>query len=145
ICEVAERPIGELPLLSQEERKQIVYDWNCTDAEYPNERCIHQLIEEQVLKAPDAIAVVFEDQQLTYEQLDKQANRLARKLIELGVGPDVLVGIAVDRSLEMVVGLLAILKAGGAYVPLDPEYPQDRLAYMIEDSGIGLLLTQGYL
>ncbi|WP_437884668.1 amino acid adenylation domain-containing protein, partial [Pseudomonas sp. LRF_L74] len=137
--------IGELALLSEEEHQQIVYEWNHTEAKYPSERCIHQLIEEQVLKAPDAVAVVFEDQHLTYEQLDKQANRLARKLIELGVGPDVLVGIAVERSLEMVVGLLGILKAGGAYVPLDPEYPQDRLAYMIEDSGIGLLLTQGYL
>ncbi|KPG68228.1 amino acid adenylation domain-containing protein, partial [Pseudomonas libanensis] len=106
---------------------------------------VQQLIEAQVAATPEAPALVFGEQQLNYDQLNRRANQLAHKLIELGVGPDALVGIAAERSLDMVIGLLAVLKAGGAYVPLDPEYPQDRLAYMIEDSGIGLLLTQQHL
>ncbi|MGV6477760.1 amino acid adenylation domain-containing protein, partial [Azotobacter vinelandii] len=112
---------------------------------YPSERGVHQLIEEQVARAPEAVALVFGKQEMSYGELNRRANRLAHRLIELGVGPDVLVGIAVERGFEMVVGLLAILKAGGAYVPLDPEYPEERLAYMIGDSGIGLLLTQRHL
>ncbi|QLF91734.1 amino acid adenylation domain-containing protein [Pseudomonas sp. ABC1] len=139
------KALGELPLLSQDEQQQIIYDWNRTEANYPSDQCIHELIEEQVRRTPQAVAVVFESRELTYKQLDKKANRLAHKLIELGVGPDVLVGIAVERSLEMVIGLLGILKAGGAYVPLDPKYPRERLAYMIEDSGVGLLLIQEHL
>ncbi|QLF91732.1 amino acid adenylation domain-containing protein [Pseudomonas sp. ABC1] len=145
---VAERPwqaISELPLLDQEEREQIIYEWNCTEASYPREQCIHQLIEAQAEKTPDAVAVMFGDQELTYRELNRRANQLAHKLRELGVAPDVLVGIAVERSLEMVIGLLAILKAGGAYVPLDPEYPQERLTYMMEDSQALLLLSQSSL
>ncbi|MCO8171811.1 amino acid adenylation domain-containing protein, partial [Pseudomonas sp. 21LCFQ02] len=140
-----QRPIAELPLLNAQEHNQIVNDWNRTEVSYPTESCIHELIEQQVVKTPDAPALVFGEQSLSYAELNRRANRLAHRLHGLGVGPDVLVGIAVERSIEMVVGLLAILKAGGAYVPLDPEYPQERLAYMIEDSGVQLLLTQVHL
>ncbi|MBC3499749.1 amino acid adenylation domain-containing protein, partial [Pseudomonas sp. SWRI67] len=119
--------------------------WNDTAATYPNERSIHSLIEAQVFATPDAPALMFGEQTLSYAELNGKANQLAHKLRELGVGPDVLVGIAMERSLEMVIGLLGIVKAGGAYVPLDPEYPQDRLSYMFEDSGIALLLTQSHL
>ncbi|UZE10142.1 non-ribosomal peptide synthase/polyketide synthase [Pseudomonas sp. B21-053] len=134
--------IGELPLLDASEHQTLVHDWNHTAQSYPTEQCIHQLIEAQASRTPDNVALVFGDVTLSYAQLDARANQLAQLLREQGVGPDVLVGIAVERSIEMVVGLLAILKAGGAYVPLDPEYPQERLAYMIEDSAIALLLTQ---
>nr|WP_244216303.1 non-ribosomal peptide synthase/polyketide synthase [Pseudomonas daroniae] len=140
-----QRRLGELPVASEVQQLAVLQDWNPAEASYPSEQCLHHLIAEQALQSPDAIAVTLTDQQLTYCELDGQANRLAHKLVELGVGPDVLVGLAVERSLEMVVGLLAILKAGGAYVPLDPEYPADRLAYMIEDSAISLLLTQAHL
>ncbi|WP_409303776.1 AMP-binding protein, partial [Pseudomonas sp. KCJK8993] len=109
------------------------------------QRQVHQLIEEQVALAPEAPALVFGQQRLSYAELNRRANRLAHRLIQAGVGPDVLVGLAVERSIEMVVGLLAVLKAGGAYVPLDPEYPRERLAYMLEDSGVKLLLTQAHL
>ncbi|WJO19941.1 non-ribosomal peptide synthetase [Pseudomonas soli] len=112
---------------------------------YPSSACAHALIEQQAARTPEAIAVTFAGQALSYDQLNRRANRLAHKLRAQGVGPDVLVGIAVERGFEMIVGLLAILKAGGAYVPLDPEYPQDRLSYMMEDSGIQLLLTQDHL
>ncbi|MHC8319523.1 non-ribosomal peptide synthase/polyketide synthase [Pseudomonas sp. GB2N2] len=137
--------VGELALLDANEQQQVLVDWNHSAADYPTDRCIHQLIEAQALRTPQATALVFDGQSLDYAQLNRQANQLAHRLIELGVGPDRLVGIAVDRSLEMLVGLLAILKAGGAYVPLDPQYPQDRLAHMIEDSGLQLLLTQAHL
>ncbi|NES68143.1 MAG: amino acid adenylation domain-containing protein, partial [Okeania sp. SIO2D1] len=106
------------------------------------DKCIHQLFEEQVERTPDAVAVVFEDRQLTYHELNCQANQLAHYLQTLGVAPEVLVGICVERSVEMVVGLLGILKAGGAYVPLDPNYPTERIAYMLEDSSVPVLLTQ---
>ena len=134
--------IGELPMLAADEQRVLVHGWNQTLETYPTERGIHHLIEDQVQRTPHAVALVFGPAQLTYRQLDDRANQLAHALREKGVGPDVLVGICIERSIEMVVGLLAILKAGGAYVPLDPEYPRERLAYMIEDSGIGLLLSQ---
>ncbi|MBV4551044.1 non-ribosomal peptide synthase/polyketide synthase [Pseudomonas sp. SWRI102] len=134
--------IGELPLLDSDEYSSLVHGWNATAQRYPTDLCMHQLIEAQVARTPDATALVFDEQSLTYAELDARANRLAHLLRERGVRPDSLVGICVERSVEMVVGLLAIHKAGGAYVPLDPEYPQDRLAYMIEDSGVALLLTQ---
>ncbi|USW94408.1 amino acid adenylation domain-containing protein [Pseudomonas proteolytica] len=111
----------------------------------PRELRVHQLIENQAKLSPNSSALVFAEQRLTYQQLNSRANRLAGRLIELGVGPDVLVGIAVERSVEMIIGLLAVLKAGGAYVPLDPSYPEDRLAYMMQDSGIALLLTQSFV
>ncbi len=134
-----------MALLDSEEQHQVLVDWNHSAAEYPRDWCIHQLIEAQAQRTPAATALVFDGQALDYAQLNGRANQLAHRLIELGVGPDRLVGIAIDRSLEMLVGLLAILKAGGAYVPLDPQYPQDRLAHMIEDSGLQLLLTQAHL
>jgi amino acid adenylation domain-containing protein len=137
-----EQRISELPLLTQTERQQLLFEWNNTTTEYPQDKCIHQLFEEQVEKTPDSVAVVFENQQLTYRELNQQANQLAHHLQTLGVRPEVLVGICVERSLEMVVGLLGILKAGGAYVPLDPHYPQERLDYMLADAGVELLLTQ---
>ncbi|WP_192560201.1 non-ribosomal peptide synthase/polyketide synthase [Pseudomonas allokribbensis] len=139
------RPLAELVLLDGAERDVIVEGWNATATEYPLSRSVHSLIEDQVRATPDALALVFGEQRLSYAQLNVRANQLAAVLIEHGVGPEVLVGISVERSLEMIVGLLAILKAGGAYLPLDPEYPQDRLAYMFEDSGIALLLTQSHL
>ncbi|NEP57131.1 MAG: amino acid adenylation domain-containing protein [Symploca sp. SIO2G7] len=131
-----------LPLLSEREKQQLIDDWNATQTEYDLSRCLHQLFEEQVEQTPDAVAVVFEDQQLTYRELNARANQLAHYLQKLCVKPEVLVGICVERSLEMVVGLLGILKAGGAYVPLDPSYPQERLSYMLADSGMEVLLTQ---
>ncbi|MBC3414337.1 AMP-binding protein, partial [Pseudomonas sp. SWRI51] len=140
-----EQAVAELPLLGAAERERTLLTWNATAEQYPLDQSIQQLIEAQVVRTPDAPALAYADTTLSYAQLNARANRLAHRLIALGVGPDVLVGIAVERSVEMVVGLLAILKAGGAYVPLDPEYPQDRLSYMIEDSGVELLLTQSHV
>lgn len=140
-----DQKLRELPLLTGEERRQIVTEWNRTEVDYPQDRGLHELIEEQAARAPEAVAVAFENQQLTYRELNARANQLARHLQKLGVGPDTLVGICVERSLEMVVGLLGILKAGGAYVPLDPEYPTERLAFMLEDANVAVLLTQAHL
>ena len=131
-----------LPLLSEAEQYQQLAIWNNTQAEYPKDLCIHQLFEAQVERTPDAIAIVFENQKLTYRELNNRANQLAHYLQKLGVSPDVLVGICVERSLEMVVGLLGILKAGGAYVPFDPTYPKERLSFMLSDSQVSVLLTQ---
>ncbi|MEK8015452.1 MAG: amino acid adenylation domain-containing protein, partial [Candidatus Parabeggiatoa sp.] len=128
--------------LSAAEQHKLLVEWNNTQTDYPKDKCIHQLFEEQVKQTPNAIAVVFEDQQLTYDELNRRANQLAHYLQSLGVKPEVLVGICVERSLEMVVGLLAILKAGGAYVPLDPTYPKERLAFMLADAQVPVLLTQ---
>ena len=138
----SKQEISELPLLTETERHQLLVEWNNTSAEYPEDKCIHQLFEEQVQRTPDAIAVVFEGEQLTYLELNERANQLAHYLRSLGVGPEVLVGICVERSREMIIGLLGILKAGGAYVPLDPNYPSERLAFMLEDSSVPVLLTQ---
>ncbi|WP_130904172.1 non-ribosomal peptide synthetase [Pseudomonas sp. Sample_22] len=138
-------PLAELPLLDADERLRILDELNDTAQDYPGEVCVQRHFEARVLENPQATALVFQGQDLSYAQLNLRANRLAHHLRGRGVGPEVIVGIACERSLEMVVGLLAILKAGGAYVPLDPEYPRDRLSYMIEDSGISLLLTQAHL
>ncbi|NIL16085.1 non-ribosomal peptide synthetase [Pseudomonas sp. AN3A02] len=145
ICQQPALRINELPLLSADERERIVQDWNRTAASYPREQCVPQLFEAQAQATPDACALTFAGQSLTYRQLNRQANQLAHKLRALGVGPEVLVGVALERGLEMIVGLLAILKASGAYVPLDPNYPRERLAHMMSDSGLKLLLTQGSL
>ena len=136
------QPISELPLLTEQERCQLLVEWNNTGAKYPQDKCIHQLFEEQVEQSPDAVAVVFEGEQLTYGELNAKANQLAHYLQSLGVKPEVLVGICVERSVGMVIGLLGILKAGGAYVPLDPNYPSERLAFMLEDSSVPVLLAQ---
>ncbi|MDJ0574306.1 MAG: amino acid adenylation domain-containing protein [Xenococcaceae cyanobacterium MO_234.B1] len=121
--------------------KKLFDDWNNTEVDYPLDQCLNQLFENQVEKTPDAIAVVFEGKLLTYQQLNQQANQLAHYLEHLEIGPEVLVGICLERSLEMVVGLLGILKAGGAYIPLDPGYPKDRLGYMLSDSQVPIVLT----
>jgi amino acid adenylation domain-containing protein len=134
--------IADLPLLSAAEYHQLTVSWNDTVADYPQNQCIHQLFEAQVEKTPDATAVLFEDKQLTYRELNSYSNKLAHHLQKLGVGSSVLVGICMERSVEMIVGCLSILKAGGAYLPLDPSYPQERLRFMIEDSQISVLLTQ---
>jgi non-ribosomal peptide synthetase component F len=136
-----EQRLSDLPLLTQPERQQLLVEWNDTQVVYPKDVCIHQLFEAQVEETPEAVAVVFEDQQLTYGELNSRANQVAHHLRSLDVGPDTLVGICVERSLEMVVGLLGILKAGGAYVPLDPDYPSERLAYMLNDSQMPVLVT----
>nr|VFK57073.1 MAG: AMP-binding enzyme [Candidatus Kentron sp. TC] len=128
--------------LSAAERHEILVEWNDTRTDYPKDKCIHQLFEEQVERTPDAIAVVFKGKRLTYQALNRRANRLARHLQSLGVEPETLVGVCVERSLEMIVGLLAILKAGGAYVPLNPSYPKERIAFMPADAEVGLFLTQ---
>ncbi|NEO43856.1 MAG: AMP-binding protein, partial [Moorea sp. SIO4A3] len=137
-----DQSVAELPLLSTQERHQLLVEWNDTGSDYPTDKCIHQLFEEQVKKRGNAIAVVFDQEQLTYQELNQRANQLAHHLQNLGVEPEVLVGICVERFLQMVVGLLGILKAGGAYVPLDPNYPGERLSYMLADSGVEVLLTQ---
>ncbi|WP_071189198.1 non-ribosomal peptide synthetase [Trichormus sp. NMC-1] len=136
-----EQIIEELPLLTKTEQKQFL-EWNHTQVEYPQDKCIHQLFEDQVKKTPDTVAVVFENESLTYRELNERANQLAHYLQKLGVSPEILVGICVERSLFMVIGILAILKAGGAYVPLDPAYPQERLAFMVQNAQIYVLLTQ---
>ncbi|POD16724.1 amino acid adenylation domain-containing protein [Pseudomonas syringae] len=141
----AQAALGELALLNDNEQQHVLREWNATAADFPSEQCLHNLIEAQVRATPDAPALIFAAEQMSYAQLNARANQLAHRLRESGVGPDVLVGICVERSLELVIGLLAIIKAGGAYVPLDPDYPEDRLVYMMQDSGIGLLLTQAAL
>ncbi len=140
-----QQPISQLPMLTEVEQQQLLFEWNNTQADYPLDKCIHQLFEEQVERTPDNIAVVFEDQQLNYRELNARANQLAHYLQNLGVGPDVLVGICVERSLEMMVGLLGILKAGGGYLPIDPEYPTERLLYILQDAQVRVLLTQKHL
>jgi amino acid adenylation domain-containing protein len=134
--------VDRLSLLSESEREQVLYQWNETAVEFPWDKTVHELFEEQVEKTPKAAAVEYEGRQLTYGELNRQANRLAHYLQVLGVKPEARVAICVERGLEMIVGLLAILKAGGAYVPLDPDYPQERLQYMLEDSDPVALLTQ---
>ena len=170
-----ERRLSELPLVSEPEREQLLHAWNTTEVDYPLEFTLHELIAQQVNRTPDAVAVEFFEheaegaalqgstqaggfefqepapaggsgpRQVTYLELDMRANRLAMRLGELGVGPDVLVGVCMERSIELVVGLLGILKAGGAYVPLDPEYPHERLAFMLGDARVPVLLTQTHL
>ena len=137
--------VCQLPLLTKFEKQQLLGDWNNIHENYLQDKCIHQLFEEQVERTPHNVAVVFENNSLTYQQLNTRANQLAHYLQELGVKPDTLVGICVERSLEMIVGILGILKAGGAYVPLDPEYPQERLSFMLEDSQVKVLVTQAKL
>ncbi|OKO47078.1 non-ribosomal peptide synthetase [Pseudomonas sp. BTN1] len=137
--------VAQLPLLEPLEHQVIVEQWNDTAQDYRLEDSVQRQIEAQVRRTPNAQALVFGAQTLSYTQLNARANRLAHRLIQAGVAPDVLVGVAMERSIEMVVALLAVLKAGGAYVPLDPDYPRERLAYMLQDSNVPLLLTQAHL
>jgi amino acid adenylation domain-containing protein len=136
------RAVDRLELLSDAERRLVVEEWNATEAGYPRESCVHELFEAQVERTPDAVAVVFGEEALSYAELNRRANRLAHRLRELGVGPDARAALCAERGPEMVVGVLAILKAGGAFVPLDPQYPADRLSYMLADARVPVLLTQ---
>ena len=132
VAESADQRISRLPILTAVERQTMLVEWNNTRTDFP-QVCMHRLFEDQVLRTPDRLALVYEDRKLTFSALNQSANRLARALVELGVGPGVIVGIAIPRSIEMVVGLLAILKAGGAYAPLDPSYPRERLEFLVGD------------
>lgn len=136
-CELA-----DLTYLTQSEQQQILGEWNATDVEYPQHLRLHDLFESQVVRSPDAVAVVFEDASLTYAELNHCANQLAHALQKLGIQPEVPVGICIERSLNLIIGLMAIVKAGGAYVPLDPTYPPDRLAHILSDSQLAVVLTQ---
>ena len=136
------RPVSTYSLLSEAERQQLLVDWNQTQAEYPRDLCIHELIQGQVKRTPDAVAVQFEEASLTYQELDQHVEELAKILGAQGVKPGKLVGLFLNRSIEMLVGLLGVLKAGGAYLPLDPSFPSDRIAFMLEDSDAAVILTQ---
>jgi amino acid adenylation domain-containing protein len=138
-----EQHLSQIPLLTADERHRVLVEWNtCTTAAYPHENCIHSLFETQVAQTPDAVAVVCGDESLTYRGLNSRANQVAHYLRALGVGPEMLVGLYIERSLGMVVGLLGILKAGAAYLPLDPAYPPERLTFMVEDAQPPVVLTQ---
>ena len=139
------RRILELPILTATERHQLLKEWNDTEKQYSTTQLVHVLFEIQVGRTPDAVAVVFENEKLTYRQLNARANQLAHYLKKWGVGPEKLVGVLMERSMELVVGLLGVLKAGGAYVPLEPSYPMERLAFMLEDSQISVLLTHKHI
>jgi amino acid adenylation domain-containing protein/non-ribosomal peptide synthase protein (TIGR01720 family) len=142
IADNSRQRLSELPLLTKQERQQILYDWNETGLDHPVDVYFHQLFEAQVERTPEAVAVIYEGQQLSYAELNRRANRLAHYLRGAGVAPEVLVGILMKRSIEMIVALLGVLKAGGAYVPLDPAYPQERLGFTLDDAGMQVLLTQ---
>ncbi|CAC5339867.1 MULTISPECIES: non-ribosomal peptide synthetase [Planktothrix] len=137
-----QQKVGELPLLTDPEKQQILVEWNQTQVPYQDHQCIHQLFEEQVAKNPDAVAVIYEQECLTYQQLNQKANQLAHYLQSLGIKTEELVGVCVERSPLIIIGILGILKAGAAYLPLDPSYPPNRLIYMVEDSGVSVVLTQ---
>ena len=139
------RRISELDLLTETEQSLILYEWNNTDQGYSSDLCVHQLIEEVAAKNPDSSAIRSGNEEVSYSELNKRANQLALHLQKLGVGPEVLVGVCVERSPEMVVALLAVLKAGAAYVPLDPEFPEERLRFMLEDTQAAVIVTEGKL
>src|SRR5262249_26627366 len=139
-----ERAIGRLAILTPAERQTILAEWNATGRALPA-ATLPGLFAAQVAKTPDAVAAIFEGERLSYGELDARANRLAHHLRSLGVGPEAVVGLCVERSLAMLVGLLGILKAGGAYLPLDPGYPRERLAFMLSDAGAPVLVTQAAL
>ena len=136
------RRLADISLLSEQERQQVLVEWNGTVLKNPTDKCVHEIFEQQVERTPEAVAVVYEEQQLTYRELNRRANRLAHSLRRMGVGAEVRVALNLERSLDMVVGVLGVLKAGGAYVPLDPAYPSERLAYMTEDSQAWVVVTQ---
>jgi amino acid adenylation domain-containing protein len=142
MVEDVNQPVSLMPLLNQADHRQQVVDWNATAAEYPRNACVHQLFEAEAKAKPDAVAVTFENEQLTYEQLDRRANRLANYLGSIGVKPGMFVGIFVERSLDMIVALLGVMKAGAAYVPMDPTYPPERISFVLGDANVPVLLTQ---
>ena len=139
------RKTGHFPTSADTERNRLLYQWNDTQADFPADKCLHEMFEDQVSKTPDATALVFEGSSISYAELNRRANQLAHHLRALGVKPDARVAICIERSFEMVVALMAVIKAGGAYVPLDPSYPVDRIRYMLEDSAPVALLTQNHL
>ncbi len=141
----ASRGILDLPILTERERNQIQFDWNQTALEFPRSKTLHELLEDQVKKTPDAVAITFEDQSLTYHELNQRADRVARYLQSLGVGPDVPVGLFVERSFEMMAGILGVLKAGGTCLPLDPAYPAERLSFMLGETQAPVVLTHSRL
>ncbi|MCK4258962.1 MAG: amino acid adenylation domain-containing protein [Halanaerobiales bacterium] len=145
VIEKPNKKLSQIDILSREEKDKILFEFNNTYADYPKDKTIHELFQEQVENIPNNIAVVYEGQKLIYRELNEKANRLARTLRENGVNADSIVGILVDRSLEMLVGIFGILKAGGAYLPINPNYPEERVKYMLEDSGADILLTHEYL
>ena len=138
----SDRSLSQLPLLTEAERRQLLVEWNDTARDYPRDKCVHELFEEQVARTPEAVAVVSEDRELSYRELNAKANQLARYLQSLGVAPDDLVGLCLERSPELITGMLGILKAGGAYVPLDPQTPAQRLSLMAADAQMRFVLTQ---
>jgi amino acid adenylation domain-containing protein len=140
-----DRRLSEFKLLAESEQQQVVVEWNRTAVDYGVPRALHELVEAQVARTPEATALVFEDEEVSYAELNQRANKVARHLQSLGVGPDVIVGVCMERSVELVVGLLGILKAGGAYLPLDPAYPSQRLQFMLADARPPVLLTQQHL
>jgi len=142
IVENPDRRPSQLPLLTDAQQHQVLVEWNDTVTDYPTDACVDELFEQQAEKTPDAVAVSFDDSQLTYAQVNTRANQLAHHLMQRGVGPETMVGLCVERGLDMIVGVLGILKAGGAYVPFDPDYPAHRIAYMLHDAQASVLLTQ---
>ncbi len=142
ICTNPEQRLSSYSLLTDSERHQLLFEWNNNRTDYPVDQCVHQLFEKQVEKTPDAVAVRYGERQLTYSELNRRSNQLAHHLCHKGVGPEVRVGIMMEPSIEMIVGLVGILKAGGAYVPLDPVYPRERLQFMLKDATVHLLVTQ---
>jgi amino acid adenylation domain-containing protein len=137
--------VSTLQFLSEQEQRQLLLQWNDTVTDYPRMACLHELFEAQAGRTPESRALVFEDTEVSYRELNRRANQLAHRLRSMGVGAEALVGICVERGIEMIIGMLGILKAGGAYVPLDPHYPQERLRFMLEDSQVRVLLTQQHL
>src|SRR5581483_9699606 len=139
------RPITAYTLISQQERDKLLFAFNGPQPRFSTQTLVHERFEAQALHTPDTVALVFEDQHMTYAELDRRANQLAHYLQGLGVGPQVPVGLCMERSLTLIIGLLGILKAGGAYVPLDPTYPQQRLAFLLQDAQMPVVLTQQHL
>src|SRR5436853_178246 len=137
-----EQPLSQLPLLSEASLRQMLVEWNETQTDAPWDRCIHHLFEAQAERTPDTLAVIHEEERLTYQQLNRKANQLAHHLQKFGIGRGVRVGLCVERSVEMIVGILGVMKAGGAYVPLDPSYPFERISSMLTDAKPPVLLTQ---
>ena len=148
LCTIAEKTtiqLDEIEILSMPERKQLLYEFNDTIGSYPRDKTIHQLFEEQMQKKPDNVALVFDEESMTYSELNAKSNQLARTLREDGVKSDDIIGIMVERSFEMIIGIMGIMKSGGAYLPIDPEYPEERIKFMLEDSGAEILLLQSWL
>src|ERR1041385_2328215 len=142
VVKAPERRLWEVGVMGEREREQLLVEWNETEREYGEERCVQELFEEQVERTPEAIAVVYEEGQVSYGELNRRANGLAWRLREMGVKAESRVGLCMERSTEIVIGILGILKAGGAYVPMDPDYPAERLSYMLEDAQAAVIVTR---